>query len=369
MPLFAVAFNSGSVASGSIVNGVETSVKVFCDDRTYSLETKANVVSQALEGTPCKLGENDLVTPSDDTHLDGAPVSIFVTRATPVTVVDGGNKIMTRSAYKNASDILKQLNINVFPEDAVASELIMSDFDEDGLGQRITITRSPAVTLEVDGGATEVRTSKNTVEELLVEKGVALGPKDEVVPALSTAITRGMKITVARVSEADITEDEVMPFQTITKNDYNMFQGQSKVEADGANGLKRVVSRVVSKNGVVVSKTVLSEQIVKTQGNKVVVVGVKPYTHQDLWNIMVEAGQKYGVDPSKMYRVMMCESGGNVYSNGRYKGLFQWDSSFYKWAAIAGVPADYFNPRSQIFATAARVQATGWGAWPVCGYR
>lgn len=366
MPLFAVAFNSGSVTSGSVQNGVETELNALCDGQRYTLTTKANVVSQALEGTPCALGENDIVEPGKDTKLNGGSTNINVIKAVPVTINDNGSLKLGKSAYKNVNDILNQLNVKVYPEDVVTSELIISDFTENGLGQKITIKRSPAVVFEADGAIAQIRTNKGTVSEVLAERGITLGPKDEVTPAPNTNIITGTKITVVRVSESDVVEDEVIPFGVVNAPDNNMYQGQSRLESEGLNGMKKKTSRVVYRNGVLASKTILSETILKAPKNKVVFSGTKPYGAGDLWPIIVEAGAKYGVDPGAMYRVMMCESGGrvNAVNRGGYKGLFQWDGSFHKWTAIAGVPDDYFNPRSQIFATAARVHATGgWRAW------
>lgn len=366
MPLFAVAFSTNPVKDGSVLNGVETPLHVVCDGNVYDIKTKSNVVSEALKETACGYSENDLVSPAPETKLDGALTDVSVTKATPVTVVDGNNVIMAKSAYKNTNDILKQLKIVVFPEDKVSSELIMSDFADNGLGQKITIVRTPAVILEADGKISEVRTSKSTVGEFLADKGITIGPKDEVSQGSNTAITRGMKISVTRVTETDVTEDEVIPFSTVEKKDFNVYQGQTKVESEGLNGLDKKVYRVVNRNGVLTGKTLISETVTQAPKPKVVVTGVKPYGHEDLWNIMVEAGQKYNVDPVGMMRVMYCESGGrvNAVNRGGYKGLFQWDGTFYKYAAMAGVPADYFNPRSQIFATAARVHASGgWRAW------
>jgi len=376
MPFFAVAFSSGTPASGSVQNGVETSIKAFCDGQVYSVVTKENVVSEALKETPCFIGENDLVSPSLDTKLDGAPLDIYVKKATQVTVVDGENVIKTRSAYRNTEDILKQLNIQVFPEDKVTSELIISDFEEDGLGQKITITRNPSVILEADGNVLEVRTSQNTVDDFLKEKGIVLGPKDELTPSPQTIITRGMRITVTRVIESDIQEEEIIPFETITKNDNNLLQGQGRVESEGVNGLKKKTSKVIYKNGVLAGKTTISEQILKAPKPKVVINGVRPYGAGDLWPLMVDAGAQWGIDPGKIYRVAQCESGANPMNNRNplYKGMFQYlpstwagASSLYPGGRFRG--ASIFDPTAQIYVTAWKASKQGWRAWPVCGYR
>ncbi len=366
MPLFAVALGASNVQNNTVLNGVETPVHAFCDGQEYDINTEANIVSDALKETPCALEQNDIVTPSADTKLNGTSVDVHVTKAMPVTVVDGSKIIQTKSAYKDPSDILKQLNVTIYPEDKVTSELIISNFNKDGFGQKITIERRPKVSLEVDGKTLNVTTSQDTVGNFLKSEGVSLGVKDEVTPSLDTQITRGMTVVVVRVNEVDTTEVNAIPFDTINKTDYNLLEGQNRIESAGSDGLAAENVHIVYKNGVEVSRAVMSTQVLQAPKTKVVVIGAKPYGVSYLWGIMVEAGQKYGVNPGDMYSVMMCESSGRVNAVNRwgYKGLFQWDGSFHSWARTAGVPDDYFNPRSQIFATAARVsESGGWGAW------
>lgn len=369
MPLFAVAFSSNSITNGNIQNGVETPLHIICDGNVYDTKTKENVVSDALKNTECGFNENDIVQPGPDTKLDGGLVNVNVIKATPVTIVDNGKITYTKSAYKNTSDILNQLKIKVYPEDVVTSELIISDFQDNGLGQKITIERTPAVMLEADGKVSEVRTSKGTVGELLKEKNITLGAEDEVAPAVGTVITRGMKVTVTRVTEADVQEDIVIPFETINKNDFTLYQGQTKMESDGINGLKRTVSRVVSRNSVPASKTTLSETVVQPSRNKVVVTGVKPYSHQDLWATMVAAGAVWGVNPAEIYSVGMQESGltpsrvGMAYGLMQYK-LSTWESATNDYPGGRFRGASVFDPTAQIYVTAHKVSKEGgWWAW------
>ena len=252
----------------------------------------------------------------------------------------------------------------------------MSDFGENGLGQKITIVRNPSVILEVDGNILEVKTSQNTVSEFLAEKGIALGPKDEVVPSTQVAITRGMKITVTRVMEADIQENEVIPYETISKNDHNIFQGQSRVESEGASGLKKKISKAVYRNGVLSAKTTITEQVIQSPRSKIIVVGAKPYGAGDLWPIVVAAGAEWGIDPGKLYRVALCESGANPLNNRNpiYKGLFQylpstWSGASYNYPGGRFRGASIFDPTAQIYVTAWKSSKQGWRAWPSCGYR
>ena len=301
MPLFAIAFSSSVPSEGSVLNGIKTSVRVSCDSQIHKTDTYASTVSQALTDTPCGLKENDIVNPPANTRLDGSSLDIVVIKATPVTIFDGDKVIMTKSAYRNGREILEQLNIEVHPEDEVKTELIMSNFNEDGLGQKITINRAPAITLEADGNIFEIRTLKKTVGAFLEEKGIVLGPKDELSPSTETNITSGMKVTVVRISEKDITEDVTIPYTTINKRDNSLYQGQSRVETEGVNGQKKVTSKVVYRNGVEVSKTVLSEEVMIAPQSRVVVKGIKSYPDQYLWDwIISREGGPTSVNPSSL---------------------------------------------------------------------
>ena len=366
MPLFAVAFAGSTTTNGTVVNGIQTTVNAFCDGKKISILTRAATVGEALAGSDCALEANDISNPPQDSKLEGESMDVGVIRAVPVTIIDNGKIRIVNSAYSDSTDILNQVGIKVYPEDRVSQELILSNFNKNGMGQEIIIQRAPHLKISVDGTVKDVRSWKKTVGEVLAEKYIALSPHDEVTPAPSANITSGMDITVTRVNESDEAEDQPIPYGTDTIKDLNMYQGQSKVQTEGANGVQRSIYHVIYKDGAVASKTLTSQTVVTPPQNKVVVEGEKPYNAGDLWGMMVEAGQKYGVDPGDMLHVMYCESGGrvNAVNGGGYKGLFQWDGSFHKWTAIAGVSDDYFNPRSQIFATAARVSATGgWRAW------
>ncbi len=366
MPLFAVAFAGSAPANGAVVNGIQTTVNALCDGKKVSIITKAVTVGEALEGSDCVLLGKDISNPPQDTKLEGGSVDVDVIRAVPVTISDNGKIKFVESAYSDAQDILKQANVKIYPEDKVSQELILSNFNTNGMGQEIKIQRAPHFQVEVDGTVRDVRSWKKTVADILAEQYIAVSPGDEVTPALGDSPASGAKITIVRVNTGEITEDQAIPFATQTIQDNTMYQGQTQVRTEGEDGINRITYKVVYRNGVQTEKTQIGEAVVKAPQDKVVVQGAKPYGAGDLWGMMVEAGQKYGVDPGEMLRVMYCESGGrvNAVNPWGYKGLFQWDGSFYKWTAIAGVPADYFNPKSQIFATAARVGATGgWRAW------
>jgi hypothetical protein len=77
---------------------------------------------------------------------------------------------------------------------------------------------------------------------------------------------------------------------------------------------------------------------------------------------------KQSVD--KMYRVMMCESSGNVYAlspSGTYKGLFQYHNNTWRGSWNPYRYASVWDAKSQIYATA-KAWSLGYQRWWSCYY-
>ena len=365
VPLFMISFSPASVNSKPLINGISTKLIATCDHKELSFEAKSNNIRDALQGTACELIGNDTSRPDSETILNGGEVTVEVNRALNVEIIDNGIRKLLKSGYSSTFDILKQLEIVVDPKDKIYKELILENFLNFGPGQRIVIERAPIISIEADGAVRTVHSWEKTVNGVLIESELPLGAKDEVLPQREKLIFDGGTIIVTRVNEAEVIEEEAIKFQTITKKDYNLYQGKSSIEQEGSNGQKQKTFKVIYKNGIETERTLINSEITSEAVNRVVIIGVKPYGYEELWPIMVQAGSKYGVAPEAMFRVMMCESGGNNHANTAYKGIFQWDSSFYSWAAKAGFSnANILDTEAQIYATALRVsQSGGWGAW------
>jgi uncharacterized protein YabE (DUF348 family) len=361
------AFVSHVAYGDSVVGTVQTKITLKIDGKTRSIDTTQNTIEGALLQNDIKLSQNDITEPALNTYLTGKSLDVQVVRALPVLISDNNQSWSGVSAYSQPMEILNQLKVEVFPEDKVSVELILDPATEGAVGQKVMIQRAPVYTIYVDDATKVVRSWSGTVGEMLAEKGITLGVNDIVEPPKTASLAGISEITITRINYADVEETVPIPFVSIEQKDYNLYQGKSAIVQAGSNGTKKQNIHIVYKNGVEVDRTVTSSQVVEAPTNRITSIGVKPYSHADLWNIMLQAQDKYGVDPSAMFSVMICESGGNVqsgnYQGAKYKGLFQWDGSFVSWAATAGVPADYFNPTSQIMATAARVSKNGWSAW------
>ena len=77
------------------------------------------------------------------------------------------------------------------------------------------------------------------------------------------------------VEEERVVKEERIPYQTVIKEDSNLYKGQARVEREGKAGKKRVEYLVTKENGQEVARRVLSERILEKPVDKVVVRGTK----------------------------------------------------------------------------------------------
>jgi len=360
---------SHSAYGESVVGSVATKLAVKIDGKTQNITTTQNNIDAALKQNGVNLDKNDITEPPLSTYLGGKTINVTVVRAIPVLITDGGQSWAGKSAYTQPIDILKQLVVEVFPEDRIAANLILDPAAVGMAGQNITINRAPVYTIYVDDKTIVARSWTSNISDLLAEKGISLGANDIVEPTKTSVLVGVTEITVTRINYADIEETVAIPYKTINQNDYNMYQGKSAVTQEGANGSKKQSLHIVYKNGIEVERTVTSTEVVLSVQNKIVAIGVKPYSHEDLWNIMVAASAKYGnvITPLDLYKVGDCESHLNAGSigSGKYYGLFQYNLGLWQTASsdagFAGSP--WSDPTAQIYATARYASTKGWGPW------
>ena len=148
-------------------------------------------------------------------------------------------------------------------------------------------------------------TSKSKVSDILSENNIILNEDQKTIPDLDSEVASGdiIKITdksynevqIAKISEEGIetslnqllenyapitekivVEQEVIPYETITKNTTGATTDTTnKVVQEGKDGLKEVTYKVKYQNDVEIEKTLISEVVVQEPVNKIVQVQKK----------------------------------------------------------------------------------------------
>lgn len=175
------------------------------------------------------------------------------------------------SSANNVEDMLKALNITVYPEDKI--EVFPSP--ELGIGSRIEITRANVVKV-VDAGREEIyRTWTKNIADFLSEKNIEIGSDDMVNVSMDEPIINDIEVDITRISMSEITEYEQIDYDVIDKDDPTMEKGTTAVEQYPEYGEKKLTYSIKAENGEITSKELIDSEVTKEPVDKVVLHGTK----------------------------------------------------------------------------------------------
>ena len=129
------------------------------------------------------------------------------------------------------------------------------------------------VTLKVDGQSRSLTTEATTVRELLAEAKVTLSNLDHVKPDLYTTLDDGLTIIITRVTEEVVVRHEIIPFDQQIVTNEALAPNETRLAQLGVNGEEAISVRLVFENGVQVSQTEISRQVVTPAVPEIMVIG------------------------------------------------------------------------------------------------
>jgi uncharacterized protein YabE (DUF348 family) len=341
-------------------------VQISVEGEEKIVATKAATVGEVLDQEDIQVGELDVVEPTRSTPLSDA-FNINIYRARPVMVVDGARRITITTALRSSHLVAKAAGLTVYPEDTFEETLVSDYLDQKFMGEQITIHRSKAVTVYVDGDRLRMRTQAATVSEFFSEKGIVLEESDFANHSLSTPITEGIDIRITRVGYKVVTEKQEVSFTTRIIKNYDLPYGEEKVEEPGKPGEIIVSYRITRHNAKIVRKRLLSKTIVSKPVERVVIHGMKPVT-------------TYTSNAQILAALRQCETGGNYQTNtgNGYYGAYQfmpstWDriASRYR-PSLVGVSPHQAKPADQDYLVLQNARASAGGfqsQHPGCYYK
>lgn len=143
-----------------------------------------------------------------------------------------------------------------------------------------------------------VLTAKTKVADILNENHITILEDEVVMPDINSEITENKTIKISKISEVEqeiaqeeetitteqilsnynsviekiITEQVVIPYETITREATGEGTRQNKVVQNGVNGLKEVTYKVKYQNEVEIQRIEISSKVIKEPVNKIVEV-------------------------------------------------------------------------------------------------
>ena len=310
-------------------------VELSVDGITYQTTTDALTVADLLEAEGIAIGDNTTISPLSSTAIE-AGMRITVDQQRLVTLTVDGLTSVFYTIIDNPLDILTDAGITIGSADIVrvngsqvaveqlpdwplpanrieVQHAVLLRFEVDGEtreivtsattvgdalieadielyladtvmppldtliteGLTVRITRSQPITVTVDDVRTELRTQAKTVNDAMIEAGIALHGLDYTVPSASARLRPGMEIRVVRVTEEILTEREAVPYQTVFQADETLELDQRATLQNGQNGVLETAIRVRYENGVEVRRDNEGSEIVQEPVNAIIGYGTK----------------------------------------------------------------------------------------------
>ncbi len=417
---------------GGTLVALTKDVTITVDGQARDISTLSNSVNGALDAAGLTVGEHDTLAPAGDASIsdgsqivvhtgrllkltiDGQPVDLWTTattveealaqigrdpgnyqlsadrtRAIPleglalsartlhtVSIDDRGTAASVVSPARTVGDLLTAQKITLGVSDRVTP--VVGTVLTEGMTVKVVTLPTVTVTDGANAGVPYV-TDAPDVASLLVSQGIGVNAADIVSPALTTPVTDGLQVSVARVTTSQTTGTVEIP-QPADKSvkDSSMDKGTTSVKSQGHAGAAQVNFEVTMTNGVETGRTEVSRTVTTEAVATVNNVGSKSTSTSSSSSsngtpaASSSAPVSSGSSGVNWDAIANCESTNNWHintGNGYYGGL-QFDNR--TWLGSGGgqyaARADLASREQQIAVAEVLHAARGLSPW-ACGYR
>ncbi len=231
--------------------------------RSESAETAA-VATETAESMPA---------PDPTATAVSAPPE--VPEALTISIQDGEEHLTLQTEATTVEDLLAEAEILLNEQDRVEPPPEKTLME----GMQVHIRRAIPLTIQVDGQSFAIFSSASKTAEVLANAGIAVGELDRTIPGPEEALTAGDIITIVRVREKILVEDEEVPFQTLYQPSEELDLDTKAIISNGVPGIKRRTTRVRYEDGVEVGREVEGEWMEQEPVNEVIGYGTRITTN------------------------------------------------------------------------------------------
>lgn len=253
-------------------------VNIYADGQQQTVTTRAKNVGDLLSRLEIPLVEQDIVEPKRDTLIleDNTQVNIY--RARPVEVVDGDRTFTLFTAQRAPRLVAIEAGLDLYPEDDVEFERIDATVLESSASEQLVIDRSVEVKLNLYGAIKIIRTTADTVDDLLAKQQITLQEGETIQPLSDAPIANGLLISVNKsgVKTAVVTEPIVFGTETVDSPD--ITAGTTQIDREGVLGERAVIYEIVEQDGVEISRREIQQVVLREPVNSIRLRGTKIVT-------------------------------------------------------------------------------------------
>ena len=239
--------------------------------------------------------------------------SVLLNKEVNVTI-DGKTEVYN-TTVETVEKFLEEENIEV--EKYSYLNMKLDDVLKDGSE---LVINSPKEIIILDGTEkTRVKSGHKNVEQILKQHEIKIGEEDYTVPGIKTNIIESGKkepvIIINRVSTETTVETVEIDHDIITKENPDMYKGETKVITEGQKGSKDVTRETVIVNDEEKDSRVVAEKVTKDPVTEVKEVGTKEKV------VATNGGSLNGKNVVKTITMEATAYDPSPASNGKWAGI------------------------------------------------
>jgi uncharacterized protein YabE (DUF348 family) len=189
-----------------------------------------------------------------------------------VIINDNGKAVAEKTMEYTVDEVLKQSGVVLGPYDDLSVEL--GSKLQRKIANDIYIKRAVPISIVADGREQTLYTSKNTVFDALKNSHLDFGLYDKVLGAgLPDSIHKDMKLSLVRVENSVIKEKQTIPYTTIKRESKELAAGEEKVVKNGSEGVKESTFQILLENGKVFARQLVTECMISPPVDRIVEYG------------------------------------------------------------------------------------------------
>ncbi len=197
-------------------------------------------------------------------------ISLFYALQKPVAIDVDGKTIETRVFFTSTvEEVLEDKNVAVGPYDKVQPSLNSTV----KRNESITVTRASKVTVMLGDSKKEIVTIPVSIAEAIQLAGYELGPKDIIRTQAVNKTVPDQVIELIRVTEKQEEIEVTIPYETENTQDNTLERGLSKTIKTGKPGIAINTLNITYHNGQEVARKVIDSETQKAPEKAVVAMG------------------------------------------------------------------------------------------------
>ncbi|CAH0347568.1 G5 and 3D domain-containing protein [Bacillus sp. CECT 9360] len=255
--------------------GTKQTVALTLDGEKKVVRTHAATIDDIFKELEINVKAQDYLYPSGNNKVK-ENMEVVWDPSHEVGILEDGKKKKVFSRADTVEELLKEQKLKVTGNDKVNPSLDTKLRSE----MVVAIEKAFPLKLAVGGVEKQVWSTSTTVADFLKKQDVKLNTLDRVEPGLGEKVETDNLVNVIRVEKVTDVVEEPVDFGVITKKDASLIKGRETVLNEGKTGLISRQYEIIKENGKEIKRSLISENLIKKQTDKVVAVGTKSFVAQ-----------------------------------------------------------------------------------------